>query len=483
MRKLYVLPILIGIMLVLSALCASAAQVLLSENFDKVPNGTLPAGWTPYDGAWAVKDGKLVGTSPDSSTLTRIVFGESTWTNYEISATLTFTWAKDNKRWASVMYRVQPNGGPPYGQIAIRQGTTASNGVEVAYRTTKPSWDVRTTAPYKKDFAMNETHRVRVVVLGNDVWAFIDDEPAVQLEGGIQELQGQVGLHVCGATVVFDDVVVRSIDQNDLAGLGVVLPAAAGKVSVLRAPVIVAHRGASAVAPENTAAAFQKAVDMGVDLIEMDVQRSRDGELIVMHDATVDRTTRGAFRGNIASLTLEQIKSLDAGSWKGAQFAGEKVLTLDEMLAAFRGKASFLIELKTTGIEEQVAAAIKKAGMANNVVVQSFSAESVRRFRAVMPEVPAGVLFNNSPIANPIARAESYISQVLATNASFAAIAFAAITPELVQHMKARGIAVYAWTVDDEPAIRRMVNAGVSGIITNYPDKVQALLAAEYQQQ
>lgn len=220
MKRLCLVATFVGLLLALAVAGAGAAQVLISENFDSIANGKLPTGWTPYDGTWEVQNGKLIGNSPDSATLSRIVFGDPSWKNYEISATMTYTWAKDAKRWASIMHRVQPNGGPPYAQIAIRQGTTATNGVEVAYRNTKPAWDVWKTTPYKEDFALGKTHNVRVVVFGSDVWAFIDGEAVIDMKDAVKEPNGQVGLHVCGLTVEFDNVVVKSIDEKDIAAMG-----------------------------------------------------------------------------------------------------------------------------------------------------------------------------------------------------------------------------------------------------------------------
>ena len=123
----------------------------------------------------------------------------------------------------------------------------------------------------------------------------------------------------------------------------------------------VAHRGATGYAPENTIAAFDLAVDMKADYIEIDVQRSKDGELVVIHDTTVNRTTNGS--GKVGALTFEQLRSLDTGSFKGEQFAGEQIPTFEEILDRYHGKIGILIELKAPelypGIEEQVAEALK----------------------------------------------------------------------------------------------------------------------------
>lgn len=119
---------------------------------------------------------------------------------------------------------------------------------------------------------------------------------------------------------------------------------AAETIGDLRKVDNVAHRGASAYAPENTIAAYDKAVKMKADYIEIDVQRSKDGELVLIHDTTVDRTTDGS--GKVGDFTFEELRSLDAGSWKGEQFAGEQIPTFDEILDRYHGKIGILVELK-----------------------------------------------------------------------------------------------------------------------------------------
>ena len=150
----------------------------------------------------------------------------------------------------------------------------------------------------------------------------------------------------------------------------------------------IAHRGASGYAPENTMAAFEKAVDMKADYFELDVQMTKDGKLVVIHDTSVDRTTDGS--GMVKDLTLEEIHNLDAGSWFGEEFANERIPTLGEVLDEFRGKSGILIEIKSPslypGIEEKIAAELSARNLDkpnnNKIIVQSFDQESVQIFHS-----------------------------------------------------------------------------------------------------
>jgi glycerophosphoryl diester phosphodiesterase len=253
-------------------------------------------------------------------------------------------------------------------------------------------------------------------------------------------------------------------------------PAHAGKavthvVGPIR-PLVIAHRGASGVAPENTMAAFEQAVKLGVDVIELDVHGSKDGRLIVIHDSSTARTARGNPQGAVADLTLAQLKMLDAGVWKGPGFSGERIPTLDEVLAAFRGRAIFLIELKARGIEERVAQAIREAGMEDGVMLQSFDAESVRIVHGLLPEAPAGVLYRDTWILDPAGRGRRIVEQVLEVGASFAGMNVGAVSARLVKVLKGGGIDVFAWTADDDWVFTHLIQAGVDGIITNYPERL-----------
>jgi glycerophosphoryl diester phosphodiesterase len=251
--------------------------------------------------------------------------------------------------------------------------------------------------------------------------------------------------------------------------------AAAQSVGPIR-PLVIAHRGASGVAPENTMASFEQAVKFGVDMIELDVHGSKDGSLIVIHDDTTARTARGNPQGAVGDLTLAQLKKLDVGVWKGPGFAGERVATLDEVLAAFKGRAMFLIELKARGIEERVAQVIHEAGMEDRVMLQSFDAESVRIMRELLPETPAGVLYRDTWILDPAGRGRRIVEQVREVGASFAGMNVGAVSVELVRTLKNGGLDVFAWTADDDWIFEHLAKAGVDGIITNYPERLLRFL-------
>ncbi|QED49476.1 glycerophosphodiester phosphodiesterase [Cytobacillus dafuensis] len=234
----------------------------------------------------------------------------------------------------------------------------------------------------------------------------------------------------------------------------------------------VAHRGATAYAPENTIAGFDLAVEMKADYIEIDVQRSKDGELVVIHDTTVDRTTDGT--GKVGDLTIEQLRSLDAGSWKGEQFAGERIPTFEEILDRYHGKVGILIELKAPelypGIEEQVAEALKDRNLDKpqneKIIIQSFNFESMKKMDQILPKVPIGVLTSNRAHTTPEALQE------FSTYADWFNPSYGIVTEELVNQVHSLGMQIGSWTVRSQEAADFLFEMKVDAIISDYPDYV-----------
>lgn len=235
----------------------------------------------------------------------------------------------------------------------------------------------------------------------------------------------------------------------------------------------IAHRGASGHAPENTLAAFDKAVKMKADFFELDVQMSKDGHLVVIHDATVDRTTDGT--GRVGDLTLKELKRLDAGSWFGPEFAGERIPTLEEVLDRYRGKIGILIEIKNPelypGIEEKVANALKKRNMhrPNNgkVIVQSFGHDSVKKFHRLLPSVPVGVLLSYGDYRDGVSDEEL---ADFARYADYVNPNQMLVDEDLVRRIHNLGMKITPWTIQTKEEADRMIALGVDGIVTDFPE-------------
>ncbi|WP_017798045.1 glycerophosphodiester phosphodiesterase [Oceanobacillus kimchii] len=237
--------------------------------------------------------------------------------------------------------------------------------------------------------------------------------------------------------------------------------------------VNVAHRGASGHAPENTIAAFDKALQMKSDFIEIDVQMTADGELIAIHDTTVNRTTDGS--GNVSNYTLEEIQQLDAGSWFGEEFAGEPIPTFEEILDKYRGKIGILIELKSPelypGMEEKVAEALRDRNMHKprngKIIIQSFNHESVRLSKELLPRIPHGVLAGLTWAGVTDEELEEF-----ATYADYFNPNMNIVTEDLVDRVHDKDMKMWAYTVRTQEQADRLLDLRVDGIITDFPEYV-----------
>ncbi len=231
-----------------------------------------------------------------------------------------------------------------------------------------------------------------------------------------------------------------------------------------REPELVSHRGAAGLAPENTMVSVQTAVDLGARLIEVDVQRSADGVLLLMHDTTVDRTTDGT--GAVANLSWAQIQELDAGSWFDPQFAGEPVPSLEELLTRqTEWPASLVLEAKDPelypGMADEMAAMIERFQAEQRVLVVSFDHPWLAEFHERLPGVRLG-------------RLAVWIPPFIPAQATYSVGVYwlsVVLDPTLIWRIHASGGEVWVWTVNDARIMRLMHWLGVDAVTTDYPDR------------
>jgi glycerophosphoryl diester phosphodiesterase len=237
---------------------------------------------------------------------------------------------------------------------------------------------------------------------------------------------------------------------------------------VTRACLNIAHRGASGIFPENTLSAFLAAIEAGAAMCELDVHLTRDGAVAVIHDDTVDRTTGGF--GEVAAMTLAQLKLLDAGAkLKAGAYRGERIPTLVEVFAAVAGRCGINVEIKAGGLEHKVAEILRARDAIANSMVSSFEWEWLRTMRAIAPEIKVGLLAEDNP------------TQLLMNAVSMRAHAINPrsdmVNAALCDAAHQRGLKLYTWTVDNPGKMRALIADGVDGIMTNYPERLRTVLS------
>lgn len=232
-------------------------------------------------------------------------------------------------------------------------------------------------------------------------------------------------------------------------------------------PLIVAHRGSSAHAPENTLAAFRLAADQGAHAIELDAKLSSDGQVVVIHDRTVERTTNG--KGAINDLSLAQMKSLDAGSFFGEQFAREPIPTLEEVFEAVGQRVLINVELTNyaaplDNLVARVADLVRSFHLEERILFSSFHPYNLYRAAQLLPEVPRAIL------AGP-ARSGWWARSLMMRPVSPEAVNpyYSDATAFYLQRQHENGRRVYVWTVDNADEISRLLREGADGIITDDP--------------
>ena len=243
-------------------------------------------------------------------------------------------------------------------------------------------------------------------------------------------------------------------------------------------PLIIAHRGDSAHRPENTLASFASALEVGAHLVELDVQATRDGVPVVLHDPTLDRTTTG--KGPVREKTLAEVRAVSAGypDRFGAAYPGERVPTLAETLAFLRGRTRVMVEIKTEsvgddaegGIEARTIAEVRKAGMVGEVAFLSFDGRALARCRDQAPEIPRGYLFYRAAVDEILRGAREVACDIVMPEKGM-------LSDELRARVSEVGLKLATWVVDDPEELRALGRFDLYGVGSNRPGVLLEKLA------
>jgi len=253
----------------------------------------------------------------------------------------------------------------------------------------------------------------------------------------------------------------------------VTLTIAGGKVAAKRV-LVIAHRGDSKVAPENTLPAFASAVKVGADLVELDYHHSADGVPVVFHDRDLDKRTNavalwGGEKIPLSSKTLAELRTLDAGSWFGPQFAGTKLATLDEALDTIQKGSVTLIERKG-GDAKTCIDLLHKKGMTGSTVVQAFDWDFLTDCRKLSSSLMLGALGEKE-------LTEAKLDQMVAAGASVVGWNSEHLTKEGIDAIHRRKLKAWCWTLDDPKRATELIEFGIDGLITNRPAEIKKLVA------
>ncbi len=229
----------------------------------------------------------------------------------------------------------------------------------------------------------------------------------------------------------------------------------------------IAHRGAAGTRPELTAVAFDRAIELGVDMIELDVQLTRDRRLVVLHDTELGRTVSG--HGAVRDRDLAQLQALDAGSWFDPAYAGARVMSLDEVIERTRGRVALNVEIKSPeedwrSTAEVLARLLDATQQVDSVVVSSFAMGALRALRALAGRYRLAILWRQADLGDAFRFAAELEAEAIHPH-------YRLVDRQLVAAAAERGLAVNAWTVNKVQKMRKLVDLGVSGLISDHPER------------
>ena len=231
---------------------------------------------------------------------------------------------------------------------------------------------------------------------------------------------------------------------------------------------ITAHRGASGLAPENTMASIIKAMEMGAEFSEIDVQETADGKIILLHDGTMDRTTD--IQGNIWEIPFGDLRGVDAGSWFSNDYRGESIPTLEDIMDTVKGRMKLNIELKMNGHEkkltERVVALVEENNFIEHCILTSFDFGAIKKVKNLNRGIKAGYIFSRMPEKEDVFSSDV---DLLSVNKKL-------IDEDFVKKAHAHNKEVHVWTVNEPDEMRRLIELSVDSIITNYPNFLLEIL-------
>ncbi len=407
--------------------------------------------WKAVNGDWHLENDQLRIDADDEQAT--IFYNGANRQNYLIEAEVSFERIVQADCWISIAFRAASDASV-VSHFIVKPGATADNSCAFVVRK-QDQWSPRRSASSKSDFKIGVARHLRLVVKGEEVTAYLDGDKLFTSHYCVDRPSGLVGFGVYGCRAAFGDFSITDLPESEL---------------IQRKKnddyLIIAHRGYSAKYPENTIAAIKGGIDAGSNGIEFDVHRCASGQIVLMHDYTLERTTDG--EGKVAETTLADLQKLDAGGWKGERFAGERVPSLDEALKAFENTgATAVIEVKAKDIDAKELAGLVSSHKVKACVI-SFRKDKIEEIKNVDGGIRCGLLLSRvqegcDPADWMLEQAEKLKCEVLSVN-------FQMLSSDIIKKLQKNKIEVWAWTVNDLAVMQALVDWGIDGITTDLPE-------------
>ncbi|MCF7954826.1 MAG: hypothetical protein K9M75_03390 [Phycisphaerae bacterium] len=438
-----------------------AAAPVIHDNFN-LSDGTPSKNWHVASGKWRIKNNKLVVDSTDADAF--IFFGSNHWQNYIVEVDATFSKVNNPLRWCSIIFRGDTSGTAPFSQCPLRFAATRKNGIEFAVKT-PGKWHVRRTASASANCLIGIPRKLKVVVKGTEVLFYLDANLLIASSYCVDRPTGCVGLGASGCIVEFDNFKVTRTPDTPLP--------IAGKYAKCS---IISHRGLSADAPENTLASICKSAAIGVEACEFDVRCTKDGFVVLVHDATVTRTTNGT--GKVADMTFADIRTLDAGSWIASTYADQTVPVIDEALNLLNvSNQTAVIDIKDPASVSEIVRLAEKKSMTDRVVILSSSQNVLDRVASLNRNIKRAWLCYDFPktAITPAKQATWLTDTAMKFDVQIVNVNYMLLSPKIIKHLHKRNIKVWTWTVNHPEIIKHLLNWQVDAITTDKPAMLKTI--------
>lgn len=420
------------------------------------------------EGKW-LKEGKaIIGQLDDEDLDFASAYLDVSVADFLLEFDFTLEDIANHNHWLGVSYRTNEDKTISH-MVRIKQRTALPSGIGISYLTDADDrWRYQERHQGDEFLELGEKYNLKVAVSNDYVFTLLNGDLVAASKLATNVAKGAVGIHTNATSVRFENITLQEYPKEEMRAFENHADWQVGRqraAAFPTVPIIVAHRGNSSEAPENTLAAVRSAIAAGADAVEIDVYSTIDGEIILSHDTTVDRCTNG--KGDVRYSTSEYLRSLDAGYPEkfGKKFAGEKMPFFREVLEEIKGKVTLVIEIKQPGIEEKVLQLLNETGTRDQVVIISFHTSSLAKFHDIAPDIPTSVLtFSHNTLEDIIALAKQAKTRSVDLN-------FGLCTKEIVTELVSKGYSVWAWTVNEPKKMEEMVYNGVSVITTDVPRK------------
>ncbi|MHC4212250.1 MAG: glycerophosphodiester phosphodiesterase family protein [Planctomycetota bacterium] len=419
--------------------------------------------WQFEQGSWTEQKNSLQVNCFNSEAF--CFYGNNQWQNYIIEVDATFLKVKNNSRWVSIIFRAGPDGNQPWSQCPLRFDAQLDNAAEFAVKK-KDKWHVRKNGPVTQNNKLNKSFHLKVIVNGPEVKFYHNGQWVINSFLCIDRNFGAVGLGASGCVARFENFNVTPLPNSTIVQHRDDQPACK----------IIAHRGFSYQAPENTIAAIKAAAKTKCFGSEFDVRQTKDGATVLMHDPTVNRTTNG--KGKLSHFTLSQLERLNTGTKTIERYHQEPIPTLNNAISTCKENTiTPVVEIKEWATLQNSIYVINQHQMNNPAYVISFDGAIIQECNKLAPKIATAWLCDKIPSTyeTPHTQSAWILKQLKTYRTNTLNISYKLLSPKMIELLHKKNIQIWVFVLNDPQIAKVIIQWGADAITTDRPDLLMKL--------